>query len=112
MKLLLLCLLAAAASASQSIKVPASQQAHQLLAYQKNGTTYGAHKTTFNSFVGSLREPELKIVVLQEREFTRENLNAVIEKKVYGICVLIKNLDAFVASKKWSEAYRQAGTPG
>lgn len=95
---------------AKASRYAATQQAHQLLAYQKNGTTYGAHKTTFNSFIGSLREPELKIVVLQEKEFTRENLNAVIDKKVYGVCVLIKNLDTFVASKKWTDAYRLAGT--
>lgn len=80
-----------------------------MIAYQKNGTYFGSHKTTFNSFIGSLQESELKIVVLQGKEFTRDNIQSIIERRTYGICVVIKNIDTFVANKKWIDAYNYAG---
>lgn len=77
-----------------------------MVVYQKNNTYMGSQITTFNSFIGNLHNPELKIVVLQEKQFTLDNLKTLLEKKAYGVCVILQNIDGFVASKKWMEAYR------
>lgn len=77
-----------------------------MIAYQKNNTNLGSLTTTFNSFIGTLSNPELKIVVLAEHQFTQDNLKTLLDKKAYGVCILVQNLGSLVASKKWMDAYR------
>lgn len=82
-----------------------------MISYIRNGTYHGSQTTVFNSFLGSLAAPELKVVVLKEKEFTSANLKTLFDKKAYGVCVLLSTAENFVAGAKWREAYNFARIP-
>lgn len=75
-------------------------------AYFRNRTAYGSLTATFNSFLGTVEEPELKVVILSEKEFTKDNIKTLLDKKAYGIAVIVNEVDTFVPSKTWTEAYQ------
>lgn len=75
-------------------------------AYFRNKTAYGSLTGTFNSYLGTLDQPELKVVVLQQDEFTKDNIKVLLDKKAYGIAVVVNDLQTFSPSKEWTEAYQ------
>lgn len=79
-----------------------------MAAYQRNGSVFGSQSVTFNSFIGDIGSADLKVVVLSESQFTVANLQTLIDRKSYGACVFIKNMETFVASDTWMAAYRFA----
>ena len=78
----------------------------QMLSYKfKENTTFGPKVFSFNSYV-SLVEQDFsrKIVLLRPGEFIKKNIEKVWNGKVYGIAVIVPQVE-WIPSEKWLETY-------
>jgi hypothetical protein len=76
------------------------------LAYQKANKKIGIHKTLFNAHAthGNSKNMNVKIAVLEQKEFNPAMIQKVIKLKSAGLLIILDNED-FVPSAQWNEAY-------
>jgi len=78
-----------------------------MLSYLTNNKSFGPRNFSFNSYVSLIDQDfSRKVVLLREGEFTRNNIDKILNGKVYGLVVVTSENSEHVHSKEWIDNYQ------
>jgi hypothetical protein len=77
-----------------------------MLSYLAKHKSFGPKSFSFNSYVSLIDQDfSRKVVLLRHGDFTRENINKILNGKVYGMVVVTPSNKSVILPKDWIENY-------